>query len=201
MRPNYAQDPPPAAITVGGSAYKVDTNFLTWIHVTKLLRDFIPHPETPEQAQHNVDLMCEIQTAVFGGVLEDEDPGETLRAIIEFSSGYPNAPVMPEPSREAPACSFEYDLNYIILAIRNQSGIDLSYHRDHKNNPFHWWEFLLEFSSLCGDHYILRLTEIRSYKKDPEKPEHQRARFALPRENTAADQAALDEINNEFYNA
>lgn len=199
MRPNYAQDAPPTTITVGGVAYPVvDVDFRAWIVITHLLRDFIPDPQKPEQQQHNVELMCEIQTAVFGGVLEDEDPGEALKAIIWFSAGYQNAPVSPEPYQEALTYSFEHDLNFIVLAIRNQSGIDLSYRR---TEPFHWWEFLLEFQALCGEHYILRLMEIRGYKKDPEKPELQKARFALPRDLSAAEQAALEEINDEFYNA
>lgn len=199
MHPNYAQDAPPTTITVGGSAYKIaDVDFRAWIRITRMMRDFIPLPKTPEQTRHNVDLMCEIQTAVFGGVLEDENPIEAFRAIAEFSQGYPNAPVEPEGGQNAPAYSFDYDLNFIILAIRNQSGIDLSYRR---KEPFHWWEFLLEFQSLCGEHYILRLMEIRSYKKDQENPMHQKARFALPRETTAAEEAMLEDIDDEFYNS
>lgn len=198
MRPNYAQDAPPTAITVGGFAYPVDVDYRTWIDVTRLMREFIPDPEKPEHMQHNADLMCQIQTAVFGGVLEDESPEEVMRAIVEFSQGYPSAPVKPDTKSHEPTYSFEYDLNYIILAIRNQSGIDLSYRR---KEPFHWWLFLLEFSSLCGEHYILRLMEIRGYQKNPEKPEHAKQRFALPRDNTSSDEALLAEINAEFYNA
>lgn len=198
MRPNYAQDQPPTVITVGGFPYPVDADYRTWIRVTRMMQGFIPTPETPEQAQHNADLVCELQIAVFGGVLEDEDPSEALKGIADFAQGYPCAPIAPRVGQNEPTYSFEYDLNFIILAIRNQGGPDLSYRR---KEPFHWWEFLLEFSSLCGEHYILRLMEIREYQKNPEKPEHAKARFALPRETTAGQEAALEDINAEFYGA
>jgi hypothetical protein len=198
VRPNYSQDAPPTAITVGGFSYPVDADFRTWIRVVKMLGGFIPAAATPEHVQHNADLMCELQTAVFGGVLEDEDPSEALKAISDFAQGYPNAPIAPSGRQHEATYSFEYDLNFIIIAIRNQSGIDLSYRR---KEPFHWWEFLLEFSSLCGDHYILRLMEIRGYDKNPEKPESAKARCALPREKTAAQEAVLEDINAEFYGA
>lgn len=193
MRPNYAQDAPPTAITVGGCAYPVDVDFRTWIRATRLMRDFVPG-----QDEHNAALLCDIQTAVFGGVLADENPAEALREVVAFAQGYPDAPTNGSPKQGAPTYSFEYDLNYIVLAIRNQSGIDLSYRR---KEPFHWWEFLLEFSSLCGDHYILRLMEIRGYDgKDRDALRH-KARCALPRETTAGEQAALEGINEEFYGA
>ncbi|MEA4899324.1 MAG: Gp15 family bacteriophage protein [Eubacteriales bacterium] len=198
MRPNYAQDAPPTTITVGGFAYPVDADFRTWICVTRMMRDFIPSPDTPEHMRHNADLLCEIQTAVFGGVLADEDAGDVLGAISAFAQGYPTAPTIGAPKQGPPTYSFEYDLNQIVLAIRNQSGIDLSYRR---KEPFHWWEFLLEFGALCGDHVILRLMEIRGYEGKDAEMLHQRARYALPREAMASDQVALDEINDEFYNA
>jgi hypothetical protein len=197
MRPNYAQDAPPTTIMVGGFAYPVDADFRTWIGVTQMMRDFIPAPETPEQAQHNADLVARIQSAVFGGVLEDEAPGDVLRAIADFAQGYPDALPRTGDAGE-PTYSFESDLNFIILAIRNQSGIDLSYRR---KEPFHWWEFLLEFSSLCGEHFILRLMEIRGYSGKDADMRKQKLRYALPRATTAADAALLEEINAEFYNS
>jgi hypothetical protein len=198
MRPNYAQDAPPTVITVGGFAYPVDVDYRTWIRATRMLQDFISQPETPEQAQHNAELLCELQVLVFGGVLKDEDPSETVKGIADFARGYPNAPVVPDGKQHDPIYSFEYDLNYIILAIRNQTGIDLSFRR---KEPFHWWEFLLEFSSLCGDHYILRLMEIRGYDGKDVDARRQKARYALPRETTAGQEALLEDINAEFYGA
>lgn len=198
MRPNYAQDAPPTTITVGGFAYPVDADYRTWIRVVRMMQDLIPQPETAEHAQHNAELLCELQNTVFGGVLEDESPDEVIKAIVEFSQGYPNAPVQPDGKHHDPTYSFDHDLNYIIIAIRNQSGIDLSYRR---KEPFHWWEFLLEFASLCGEHYILRLMEIRGYDGTDPDMRRQKARYALPREITAGQEALLEEINAEFYGA
>jgi hypothetical protein len=80
----------------------------------------------------------------------------------------------------------------------NQFGIDLSYRR---TEPFHFWEFLLYFRALAGDHYINRLMDIRGYDgKDPEM-KRQAQRYALPRETTAEDRAFLDKMNEIFFNA
>ena len=48
-----------------------------------------------------------------------------LKAIADFSAGYPTAPHHGHGSDGAPGYSFDYDFNEIIIAIRNQSGINL----------------------------------------------------------------------------
>lgn len=194
MRPNFAQDAPPTEISVGGYAYKCNVDFRVWIDALKLFREFRRNVETEEHARRNVEIAEEIQTMIFGGVLEDEDPAEALSAIIEFSKGYPAAPVNGS-SGGTPTYSFEYDLNWIIIAIRNQSGIDLSYRR---KEPFHWWEFLLEFQSLCGNHYILNLMDARGYDgKDRELLKRKRM-CALPEELSVEEQEELDAFNAQF---
>ena len=197
LRPNLAQDAPPTFISVGGVDYSVNTDFRVWIGVTHDLRDLIPTPKTPEQAINNTKVIADAEMAVFGQIIP-HPMNDVLDAIIQFSQGYPEAPVTPSGKQKVQTYSFDWDLNYIILAIRNQSGIDLSYRR---KEPFHWWEFLLEFRSLCGDHYILKLMEIRGYDgKEPELKQ-QALRYALPRENTAEDIAILDEFDALFFNA
>ena len=161
------------------------------------LRNLVSTPTTPEQALNNTRVIADVENAVFGRTIP-HPACEVLDAIIEFSKGYPEAPVKSGKTPKAQTYSFEWDLNYIILAIRNQSGIDLSYRR---KEPFHWWEFLLEFHSLCGDHYILRLMEIRGYDGKDTELKQQAQRYALPREVTADDQALLDEFDALFYNA
>lgn len=195
MRPNYAQDAPPTELTVGGHPYACDVDYRTWIEVMRLMREINPDAETPDQLRRNVDMMEQMQTLIFGGVLADEDAGDTLRAIIEFSRGYPSAPKDAEADEGEAIISLEWDINYIIIAIRNQSGIDLSYRR---REPFHWWEFLLELQTLCGEHYIINLMEARSYKgKDRDLLRRKRA-CALPVEYTAQQRAAMDAFNAEF---
>ena len=196
LRPNYAQDAPPAAITVGGVAYPVDTDFRTWLGVLNMIPSLITRPKTMEDVIHNSEIIADIEKAVFGKTIK-HPADEVLDAIRIFSEGYPMAPVG-EGKQGPPVYSFDYDLNYILIAIRNQSGIDLSYRR---KEAFHWWEFLLEFHALCGDHYILRLMEIRGYDGKDREMQRQAQRFALPRENSADDQQMLDEFDALFPNA
>ena len=147
MRPNYAQDAPPTEISVGGFAYPANVDYRVWIDVLRLLREIDLNAEDAQQKCRTMETIDEIERLVFGDVLVDESPADALLAILEFSRGYPSAPM--EPERGGPQTySFDYDLNEIIIAIRNQSGIDLSYRR---KEPFHWWEFLLEFKTLCGN--------------------------------------------------
>ena len=196
LRPNYAQDAPPTDISVGGVAYPVDTDYRTWLHVMRTSRDLITRPKTADDVIHNMQIIAELEQMVFGRIIE-HPADEVLSTINDFCTGYPQAPVG-EGKQGPPVYSFDYDLNYIIMAIRNQSGIDLSYRR---KEPFHWWEFLLEFHALCGDHYILRLMEIRGYDGKDRDMQRQAQRFALPRENTADDQQALDALDAMFPNA
>ena len=145
--------------------------------------------------QKNVQVLEEMQSIVFGGILEDEDIGEIFEAMCEFAAGYPSAPSNSGGNGGPRLFSFDWDLNYIIIAIRNQSGIDLSYRR---KEPFHWWEFLLEFNTLCGDHYILNLIDARGYKGNDKELLKRKRACALPLEYTAEEQAAIDAFNAEF---
>lgn len=196
LRPNLAQDAPPTALSVGGVDYPINTDYRVWIGVLHDLRNLIPAPKSPEQALHNAETFASIETAVFGKVIK-ADFADVLQAVTGFAVGYPEAPVGEGKPNAVQTYSFEWDLNYIIIAIMNQYGVDLTYRCEH----FHFWLFLVYFRALCGDHYIQRLIEIRGYDgKDPEM-KRQAQRFALPREQTAEDQALADEFNDIFYNA
>lgn len=194
MRPNYAQDAPPASIEVGGCLYPCETDYRVWLDVLRQLRELRTDDTTPDGQAIFAAQIIELEKTVFGGYLKDENPADVIRAIADFSQGYPTAPTRETGTAER-TYSFEYDLNEIIIAIRNQSGIDLSYRR---KEPFHWWEFLLEFRTLCGEHYILNLMEIRGYKgKDPAMKRRKQA-CALPEEFTAAEKAAYAAWSAEF---
>lgn len=196
MRPNYAMDAPPISIEVGGFAYKIDYDYRTWIDVQRRMRQMIPNANMPAQIAENLENMLEIQRMVFGGVLRDENPREVLMACAEFARGYPQENNSDDDDDSGDeVVSLDQDVNAIIIAIRNQSGIDLSYRR---KDPFHWWEFLLEFRSLCGDHAILRLMEIRGYKGKDAEMLRMKRRNAIRREMTGEDRAALDEFNAMF---
>ena len=197
LRPNYAQDAPPTALTVGGNTYPVNVDYMVWIEVMQDLQQLITKPECPEHVLHNTEVLLEVEKKVFGKPTNHR-ADEVLDAINGFLKGYPAAPVGEGKNPNVQTYSLDYDLNYIITAIRNQSGIDISYRR---KKPFHWWEFLLEFNTLCGDHYILRLMEIRGYDGKDRDMQRQAQRFALPRTNSADDQLILDEFDTLFPNA
>ena len=198
MRPNLAQDAPPTALTVGGVSYSINVDFRVWIDVMHEMRDLITAPKTIEHAQHNVELVGKIEQLVFGKIVEAE-PLEVLARITEFCAGYPDTPYQGGDATEnAQTYSFDYDLNNIIIAIMNQFHIDLTYRR---KKPFHWWEFLAYFRALAGNHYILRLMEIRGYTGKDTELKKQARRYTLPRENNAEDRAMLDEFDALFYNA
>lgn len=192
MRPNYAQDAPPTEISVGGSCYKAETDFRVWIEVQKELRKINLSTTDPDVMDENEAILENIERMIFGGVLADENAIDVLKGIYEFLGGYPSLPV--ENEGGAPVFSFDYDLNLIILAIRNQSGIDLSYRCKH----FHWWEFLLEFQSLAGDHLILNIMEIRGYKGNDKDMLRAKRAHALPVEYTAEEQAQIDAFDALF---
>lgn len=193
MRPNFAQDAPPTEISVGGSAYKIETDYRIWIDVQKELRKINLNTTDPDVMDQNEVILENIERMVFGGVLADENAIDVLKGIYEFLGGYPSLPI--EGSGDAPVFSFEYDLNMIILAIRNQSGIDLSYRR---KEPFHWWEFLLEFQSLAGDHHILHIMETRGYKGNDKDMLRLKRIHSLPVEYTAEEQAQIDAFDALF---
>ena len=193
MRPNFAQDPPPASIEVGGNFYNVETDFLVWIDVLRQLRH-LRFDDSEEGRKHAADAVVELECTVFGGVLADEDPFEVLDAVAQFSKGYPSAPVG-EVGSSGPVYSFEWDLNEIIVAIRDQHGVDLSYRR---TEPCHWWEFLLLFRTLSGSHYILNLMETRGYKGKDKDMLRRKYAYALPPDRTEEEQAELDEFNAQF---
>lgn len=195
MRPNYAQDAPPTAITVGGFDYPCETDYRVWLDVIRLLREIRPNPATEEAARRVLDAVAGIEEKVFGGWLSDEDPAEVMRAVSEFSRGYPMAPVGDAGDSREPVYSYEYDLNAIIVAIWNQHGVDLSYRR---REPFHWWEFLLLFHTLSGDHYILNLMNARGYRGTDRELLRRKYACALPPEYTAEEQAELDAFNAQF---
>ena len=191
LRPNYALDPPPDRLTVGGRSYRVATDWRTWLIALELLKGM-----RGADGDEALRRLAELEELLFGG-LPEEDPGAVLDAVAGFLRGYPGPPAEGAPE-EASGCSLEWDLNEIVVAIRDQHGVDLSWRG---GADLHWWEFLLLARTLCGDHYILRLAEIRTYRGSDRTPKEKKRRFALPRETGPSDEALLKEIGREFYGA
>lgn len=199
FRPNYAQDAPPDHIEVGGAPYPANVDYRVWIDVTDMTRELFAKVESVEDAQHNAEVLARMQMAVFGGILEDESPSDVLRGIMEFARGYPSMlggdAGGADDAEAEEVLSFDYDINYIILAIRAQFGIDLSYRR---TEPLHWWEFLLYVRALCGDHYILRVMETRASDSKDKDVRKAKRRLRLPHKPTAEEQRQIDELHAAF---
>lgn len=194
---NYAATAPPDEFIINGEPYPINTDFMTWIEVQELQRDLLSSAETIEDQVHNLDVVYQMETLVFGGVVE-QPVDDVITAMAEFVKGYPaQEPNTPEFDR-TPVVNLKIDLNWIILAIRNQSGIDLSYRR---TEPFHWWLFLLEFNSLSGDHYILSLMRARGYRGSDKEALSMKYKWALPVALTADMQRAEEEADEIFYNS
>jgi hypothetical protein len=131
---------------------------------------------------------------VFGEVIK-EPWSDVLEQMGRFLAGYPQETNGSTSNDSTRIFSFKHDMNWIVLAIRNQCGIDLTYRRE---ELFHWWEFLLEFQSLAGDHYISKIMQFRGYQGEDREYRRIRDSVALPAELSAEDQKALDEFNALF---
>lgn len=194
MRASLANTKPPEEIEVCGGFYSINYDFRTWAEVVELIKGINPSNESK-----TVETMWEIERLVFGGMI-DAPLDEVLRAVAEFAHGYPDLNDARKENLQSTIAdsteeliSFKYDMNYIILAIRNQSGVDLSYRRQ---EPFHWWEFLLEVQSLTADHYISYIASKRAYKGSDREELRLKQLYSLPielDEETKAVIMSLDE--------
>lgn len=191
MIPNLATMDPPEYIEVNGIEYPVNYHYLTWIQVLDLLDelDF-------DELEEDQDIIIEIEELVFGNIL-NENIFSVLAAVSEFAAGYP------KPINERASASshrrivdFGIDLNSILIAIRDQSGIDLI-----KNDVlFHWWRFLVEFENLRDEHHICKIMELRAYNGDDKDMKKARDMVALPQKITRKDQRFEEEMADLFYN-
>ena len=146
-------------------------------------------------AAYNAELMRDIQYAIFGGVLADENQADVVNGIMKFAAGYPETQYPAEESG-SPVFSFKHDLNYIILAIRSQYGINLSHASGVK---CHWWEFLLMFHGLCGNHYITKLMEIRGYDGKDNDLRKLARRYAVPDEDIEYPQDVQNALEQHMF--
>lgn len=195
LRPNYAMDEPPSSIEVGGSSYPVDTDYRTWLQILGLTRKLNFNAKTDRGLRQTFETLLDMQELAFGGVLKDEAAAEVLEGMTRFLAGYPSAPHGSLPAQDAPVMSFDYDLNEILIAIRVQYGIDLSWRR---REPFHWWEFQLLVNCLAGESYLSALRDIRGYKGTDKERQRLKYAYALPVELTAAEQEEWDAFSAQF---
>lgn len=190
---NYVNSPPPESVNINGMEYPINTDYKVWIEVSALLEDL----DLTDKSENIISVFERVVKLVFNTTNIPEDINDVLSAIMKFQSGYPSEPSDAESNDSQDTSnertvSFKHDINYIIVAIRNQSGIDLSYRR---TAPFHWWEFLLEFKSLEERHFISRLISIRSYDGDDKERLKLKEKFKLPVKLTAEEKR----ISELFY--
>lgn len=190
---NLVNSPPPESIYINGTEYPINTDYKVWIEVSALLEDL----DLTDESENIANIFEHINELVFNVPNIPEDIEAVLDAIVNFQGGYPEEQSETEGTADNQTgnekfVSFKHDINYIIVAIRNQSGIDLSYRR---TEPFHWWEFLLEFNSLEDRHFISKVISIRSYKGEDKERLKLKEQFKLPSKLTAAEK----KVNDMFY--
>ena len=185
---------PPETIVINGTEYLANTDYRVWLSVSDLLSDININLNDKSECMR---MIAKLSVSVFGKLI-NEPACDILNAVVTFYKGYPKPERKSDyaggESRER-LFSFQYDINYIILAIRNQSGIDLSYRR---KEPFHWWDFLLEFETLEDHHFISRVMQYRAYSGDNADMLKLKQFYALPPEYTKEEQKMLDDFNAIF---
>ena len=195
---NLSNTAPPETVEINGTDYPINYDFRVWADISIKLKDIISEPQTNEDEINNFETIREIELLAFGEMI-NEDWLSVISAVIEFMNGYPKEDNGYHSSDEddTPLYSLQHDMNYIVLAIRNQSGIDLSYRRE---EPFHWWLFLLEFQTLSSGHYICGLMRRRSYKGDDRELLDSKKAVELPKEYTKSEKRLIETIDEMFYN-
>lgn len=197
---NLANTPPPEFIKVGETIYPINFNFMTWIDVIDLLDeidfDALFGNESDIDLEEDYKTIEKIEKLVFGSVI-NEDIYSVLKAVTGFACGYQRSGKIEISDDDGKTIfDFKMDMNAILLAIRNQSGIDLT----KPNTLFHWWLFLAEFHSLAGEHYICKLMELRAYNGDDKEKCKARNAVALPPKVSKRQQKFEDEMSKIFYN-
>lgn len=191
MIPNMATMKPPEFVEINGTEYPINFHYLAWIDILDLLDEI-----DLDNVEDDLDIVAEIETLAFGNII-DENVYFVLAAVAEFAAGYPK----PQNDR-APSSSnrrivdFGIDLNSILIAIRDQSGINLI----DSDDLFHWWRFLVEFENLNDSHHISKIMELRAYDGDDKAMKKARDAVALPKKITRKDQRFEDEMADLFYN-
>lgn len=201
---NLATDAPPETLTVNGGVYSINTDYRVWIEV---FDTFMFRGDSPDALLECIEMVFDSPEQI----LREQNPKDVISAMCKFLKGYPEENFCDdEPEKNGDDeddagegisqeryFDFKYDLNLIIIAIRNQSGIDLSYRCKH----FHWWLFLIEFKSLESHHQFCRIRAMREYNGKDKELLKQKQMVALPRRLTTEQKAQVDELNRIFYNS
>lgn len=167
----------PDTVMVGGSPFKIKTDFRVWI-------DFWKKIQSPQCTLADI-------TFVFDGTVP------RMNFYNEVCAFFQNPNLTPKPSDDSGEILIDYveDGEYIYASFLAEYNIDLV---DVKN--LHWHKFKALLSSLSDNSKIKQIIRMRGYTKSNEKVEHQYERlkqtWRLPQPEDVEHQAMLDEFNS-----
>lgn len=152
---NILLDILPTTVEVGGTSYKIDTNFRTGILFELIIAD---------KDMPNAYKAANILTLYF---VDDMPPdkSEAMDAICNFY----RCGIQPKKERETTAkgtalkmrmdriYDFDVDSQLFYAAFLSQYGIDLN-----EIDYLHWWKFRAMFEGLDKRHEIKQIMEIRA---------------------------------------
>ncbi len=158
---NMFLDSVPSSLLIGGTEYKINTDYRVWIKYQLLLFDFEGEAE---------ELFNKILNLVF----KDKKPPinhyeETTEQIMWFYRC--GKPLPKSVGKHKDFFSYEYDDGYISAAFRQQYQIDLDVEK------LHWWKFYSYFLSLQDDTEIVKIMGYRAVEITSNMPAAQRNYF------------------------
>lgn len=176
----------PQAIKVGGSFYKIKTDFRFFL----ILQDLLKDKETPI---NGFDFMYLTPAEIPPSRLEG------IRALVDFMN--PPAPIPRRTGEERgeSVLDYELDADYIYAAFMEQYGINLA------TAPLHWYEF----QALLKGLHNTKLNDIIGYRlftndtgRNDKWTKHQQKLYEawrLPQKGDDAPDEALEEFESQLY--
>jgi len=155
---NMFLDSVPSSLLIGGTEYKIHTDYRVWIKYQLLLFDFEGEAE---------DLFKKILELVF---VDKKPPRKDYEEATEkITWFYRCGKTLPKGmGKHREIFSYEHDDGYIAAAFRQQYQIDL----DAVN--LHWWKFYAYFLSMQDNTEIVKIMGYRSVEINSKMPATQR---------------------------
>ena len=156
---NMFLDSVPSSLMIGGTEYKIHTDYRMWIKYQLILFD--SEEDDPEELYQKIlDLVFVDRKPL------PKDYEETTNQIMWFYRC--GKPVPKNTGKHKEIFSYEYDDGYIAAAFRQQYQMDLD-----KEN-LHWWKFYAYFLSLQDNTEIVKIMGYRSVEISSKMPAAQR---------------------------
>ena len=171
----------PNAITVGGRAYLLNTDYRYWL---KFIRDVAKSMRT--RSDFDVSYLFESEMPSYVDV----------EVLMEWAQPPRELPRPLGSKSEVIAFDFDIDADLIYSAFMQQYGIDLI------ETDMHWHKFLALMQGIGSDTKLGEVIGYRSYEKSDKKYEDQmtllRRMWEIEPPLTAEQQEDIDELNNLF---